>query len=136
MVLTQTLKPNVLSIIYGTTKSRALIQNTVFPQHVQPVPFGSISRVRTKTPGLKRETWATRLLLHAFPVRTTKRHRSEYRKTCAFELGTHFSFNNSTTITSIGCFPAFTSACMVFGGFAGSQYAFPVSHTCSSDFPS
>jgi hypothetical protein len=30
----QGLKPDVLSIIYGTTKSRALIQNGVFPQAV------------------------------------------------------------------------------------------------------
>ena len=33
----------------------------------------------------------------------------------------YFSFSSSTTITSIGLSPALTSACMVPGGFMGSQ---------------
>lgn len=35
--------------------------------------------------------------------------------------GCYFSCFSSTTITSIGLMPAFTSACIVLGGFAGSQ---------------
>jgi len=46
-VLTQTLKPDILSVIYGPTKSRALIQNRVFPQ-----PVKAAARIR-KFPEMK-----------------------------------------------------------------------------------
>jgi hypothetical protein len=39
VVLTQTLKPNLFSILSGPTKSRALIQNRVFPQPVWPLRY-------------------------------------------------------------------------------------------------
>ena len=47
----------------------------------------------------------------------------------------YMSSSISTTITSMGRSPAFTSLCRVLGGFLGSQYALPVSHTCVSDVP-
>lgn len=62
---------------------------------------------------------STRASLRPLSSPTRAPHEGKRASRCV--ASPHFSRFRSTTITSIGVSPAFTSACIVLGGFAGSQ---------------